>query len=330
MKVRENERFMKNDALSDILPLWHFDDNLLVFADGLLGAGFEVSGKDIGCASKESINFFNNSLREVLSTLTEGISLQIFYDLGQEVLPLIEEHERMSSNPCKKYRKIADAQSKFLRDNAAVGEYFSPRIFIFVKETLGGGLKRQGIFQSAKRFEQITCEEYSRRKEQFFRIVEQLRGLLEGIGLKPVRLEKGEWFSLLYKYFNLSRFEKLGAAKHTKEGTFVSPLASQLAMTDLSVGRDALKIGDYYFKAVTLKSLPESITYASMGILLLKLPFPFWLSQNISILEQKRELEKLQIGRRLANSFASGENLSDLEVESPAGRYRDVIKRIDE
>ena len=40
------------------LPFWHFDNDLMAFNDGSLGAGFKLNGMDINCASNEAINIF--------------------------------------------------------------------------------------------------------------------------------------------------------------------------------------------------------------------------------------------------------------------------------
>jgi len=48
-----------------------------------------------------------------------------------------------------------------------------------------------------------------------------------------------------------------------------------------------------------------------------KLPFHFWISQNIKILDQTMEQNKLQLQRRVTHSMASGsKNVSDLESEN--------------
>ena len=48
-------------SLSDHLPLWHFDGEALVFADGSVGVGFEIKGRDISSAEPERINEFSKN-----------------------------------------------------------------------------------------------------------------------------------------------------------------------------------------------------------------------------------------------------------------------------
>ena len=97
------------DALSDKLPLWHFENDYLIFSDGSMAAGFRLSGMDNN-TSKERANLFNKSLTEVLGTLPESLSLQVFYRLGHDVKGIIDRHKELSENPCQLYREVAQAQ----------------------------------------------------------------------------------------------------------------------------------------------------------------------------------------------------------------------------
>jgi len=55
------------------------------------------------------------------------------------------------------------------------------------------------------------------------------------------------------------------------------------------VGEELGEIGKYHFKTLTLKNLPEGYSFSSMVDGLLKgLPFHFWLSQSIEILDLRR------------------------------------------
>ena len=301
------------DALSDKLPLWHFENDYLIFSDGSIAAGFRLSGMDSN-ASKERTNLFNKSLMEALGALPEGLSLQIFYKLKHDVKSTIEKHKNLLENSCKFYREIAQAQSSFLLESSKAGEYFDAEIIIFAK--IKPRPTKKKYWQSQAIFQKVAKAKYLEDRKQLDRATEQLCSLLGSVSLNPQLLKKQEWFELLYGYFNLDRMEKIGSTKLDEKGLFGISLSSQLAVTDLTVGKDALKIGDYFFQAVTLKNLPESSTHVAMIDHLLKLSFPFWLSQNIQFPEQKSELAKLQVKRRIAHSFSTSNKMADLEAES--------------
>ena len=110
---------------------------------------------------------------------------------------------------------------------------------------------------------------------------------------------------------------------------FGETLSDQIALSDVGIEKNCLKIGDCYFKFVSLYNLPEGVTYAGMVNSLLQLPFHFWISQNISVLDQAKEIEKLKIQRRLANSFAQGsEKISDIESESKLSQTQELLEEL--
>jgi len=84
-----------------------------------------------------------------------------------------------------------------------------------------------------------------------------------------------------------------------------------------------------YFKTITLKTLPEGFTYSAMINEFTNLPFHFWISQNIQVLDQNKEQEALQLKRRIANSMASGSNnVSDIESESKLESIEELLREL--
>jgi conjugal transfer ATP-binding protein TraC len=75
--------------------------------------------------------------------------------------------------------------------------------------------------------------------------------------------------------------------------------------------------------------LPEGETFSSMVDRLSKLPFHFWMSQNIQTLDQKKEIEKLEMSRRIAHSMVSGsQNVSDIESESKYSQIEELLREL--
>ena len=61
----------------------------------------------------------------------------------------------------------------------------------------------------------------------------------------------------------------------------------------------------------------------------LKMPFHFWLSQSIVIHDQAKEIEKLKLQRRLANSLAQrAEKIRDLESESKFSQLEELLEEL--
>ena len=142
-------------ALADKLPIWHFDENLMVFSDGSLGAGFKLNGMDISCTSTESVNNFNRRMGSLLTSIPEGLFLQVFYRLTPHVSETIKEHEKISVTSNKAQQEIAQARIDFL--NKHQGEYFLPETYLFLRgEPLK--YKRQGFWNLKRNFSSLPSK----------------------------------------------------------------------------------------------------------------------------------------------------------------------------
>jgi type IV secretory pathway VirB4 component len=309
------------------LPFWHLDENLLVFKDGSLGGGFRLNGFDNSCASAEEVNRFNKSLEHLLVSCTEGVKLQLFYRLTGDVEEILHRHQEVSADCDSIYRQVRDSRLKFLHERAKERKFFVPEMYLFLRsEPLA--LKKRRPFEKPAAYEQVTRKRYEEHKERFLRLLGQMESSLRQSRLEPRRIEAEEWFRLVFTYLNFSRVENLGIAKmRDSTGALAQSLVSQLLLTDTDVNRNAVRIGDKFFRVLTLKTLPEGRTVAGMVDEFTKLPFHFWISQNISILNQRKEIEKLELGRRVAHSMASGaKNVADLESESKLSHIEELLR----
>jgi conjugal transfer ATP-binding protein TraC len=224
---------------------------------------------------------------------------------------------------------VREARLKFIKETAAENGYFVPEIYFFVRsEPLF--LKKKKLFEKQVQYEQVTRLRYGEHREKFSRLISQLESSLKQCKLNPARMGREEWFRLVFTYLNFSRVEKHGVPELRESvGALAQSIVSQLMLTDAEVKRDAIQIGDQFFRVLTLKTLPEGKTMAAMVDEFTKLPFHFWISQNVSILNQRREIEKLELGRRVAHSMASGaKNVSDLESESKLSHIEELLKEL--
>lgn len=303
----------------------------MVYADGSLGAGFRLGGIDISVASNDLINEVSSSLENLLNTVEEGLQLQFFYRLTPHVQAAIDEHARITASVGDAYAPIAESRLKFLRENARASRYFNPEIYCFIRGK-AHSYRKQKLWENQKTYQELTEREYREHFDKFQRSIRQIESSLEHASLRPARLQAQEWFSLLYEFLNLGRSEKLACPELPKPGGFGAfevPLSANCCLTDLEVHRDHIRMGDHLFRVLTLKTLPEGASHAAMMNSFLGLPFYFWLSQTVSIQDQKKEVERLQLQRRLAHSMASGAgNVADLESESKLGHIEELIREL--
>ena len=307
------------------MPFWHLEkDGLMVYADGSLGCGFELRGVDIGTQTNEFINALSMKLENVLTSAPQGLKLQFFYRPTSSIEGVLREHEAVSQDAPDNYRPIVESRTDFLRSIQNCNGFFTPKITLFIRGNPHNFSKRK-LWQSARKFEHITRERFDEHRDEFCRDKEQVVSSLNNAGLTGRELKSHEWFKILFSYFNLSRSEKLKVPNLTN-----APLSFQCILEDVHRHKSHLEIGDYKFKAITLRNLPEGESFASMIDGLLEcIPFHFALSLNVEILNQKVETDKLQLQRRLAASMAKGaKNVSDLESESKLRHTEELISEL--
>jgi conjugal transfer ATP-binding protein TraC len=320
----------KSVALADKIPFWHFDQGMMVYSDGSLGGGFKLSGLDIDCLPVEDINNFTRQIENILISAEEGLRLQLFYRLTPKVSKLLKEHEAISTEAPDVYRPVAEARLNFIKENESKNAYFVPEYFLFVRSR-AFNYRKQKLWESPKKFEAVTHDEYQLHREKFTRALKQVESSLVATKLSPQKISETEWFNLCFDYLNLSRLEKQGRPElRDDKELFSPPLLDQLTLSDVEVFRDHLRVGDSLFRTITMKTLPEGSTYSSMiEDLTTSLPFHFWISQNIQILDQTKEREKLELKRRVAHSMASGaQNVSDLESESKLSDIEGLLREL--
>jgi len=315
--------------ISKKLPFFRLLDHTIVFLDGSLGAGYRLQGIDISCKTSEDINSSCQKIESFLSSLEEGLKLQIFYRMGHDASTLIKLHKDLSGEENSNYQPVLEAQMNFLENKVQGKNFFFPEIYLFVRSQ-PLNLPKRRFFDKSKTFEGFPEKEFGLHRDRFFIKLKQIHSSLESCGLGPKPLRSEEWFSLCFSYFNLERSEDIGISQLRPGSDPFSPsLSAQLGLTNLSVAKDFLKIGNLYFRAVSLSILPEGETYSSMIESLTKLPFHFWISQTIHSLNQRKETQKLEVLRRIANSMASGShNVSDIESESKLLSIEDLLKDV--
>jgi len=324
---------MKNNykSLSDTLSFWHFDDNLMVFSDGSLGGGFKLKGLDITCLTNSEINNFSSAIENLLVLCEEGLRLQIFYRLGSNVSEIIKKHEEIFIDSDKIYRPIFKARHDFLLKNEKMNNFYHPEIYFFVRGQSFNNSKRR-FWEIEAKYKKHVFSLYEKHKNKFLRSFKQIESSLKHAKLEPARLDNKTWFKLIFEYLNFSRSENYDVPTlREMNDVFSPPLIDQLCLSDIAIEKDKIKIGDYYFRVITLKTLPEGSTYASMIDEFTKLPFHFWISQNINILNQSKELDRLGLQRKITHSMASGnQKISDIESESKLAQIEELLNELTE
>lgn len=297
--------------------------------DGSLGVGFKLTGIDISCASPDEINAFSKKIESLIIGLPEKLRLQVFYKLTNEAKSIIEEHRKSAGTDDPLYSPIAEARYEFFEKKVREETLFVPEIYFFVRSD-ALAMKKRGLFEKKQEFEGFPIEQFTAHKEKFLILASQVESSLTSARLQPRRMSSEECFALSFGYYNFERAESLGMPGYRNPLEALAPsLSSQLTMTPMTVHNDHLEVGRYKFRAVSMNLLPEGETFSSMVDRLSKLPFHFWMSQNIHTLDQKKEIEKLEMSRRIAHSMVSGsQNVSDIESESKYSQIEELLREL--
>ncbi len=325
------------DALASELEFWHFDEDIMVFRDGSLGSGFQLSGFDMTCATNEQINQMTQHLEDLMVASEEGLKFQVLYKLSPYVEKLIEDHRKLSEKIEGPYQRVVQARLGFYRQNQMEKKYFFPEIYFFVRSQ-PLGTQKQGLFSSSHHFTSLLEKDFEQGKRKFMRSLHQVESHLVSAGLSPKPLVREAWFQLIFEHLNFERFERSPEGRREKvdiphyrppKTLFDPSVSEQLTLTDFIWDKDAISMGGYKFRTLSLATLPEGQTWASMAHVFSTLPFHFWISQSIHLLNQRKEKGSLELKRRIAYSMASGsQNVSDLDSENKLGQIEGLLSHL--
>lgn len=310
------------------VPFFAHDKQTLIYADGSFGTGFRLKGADISTAAPEVINAISQKLESLLARLPEGVKLQVFYRLTNNAHEILKNHAAVSLDPSDVYVPVRNARLDFLTKKMANDAFFIPEIYLFLRSA-PLALPKRKFFEKEQVFSGFPAREFAAAKDRFSILVSQVESSLISSGVSPRILSSAEWYSVAFPYFNLERTALMGAPDLRDPLSALAPgLREQLLLTDISIGENELKIGNLLFRVVSLGVLPEGETYSSM-IEALQMPFHFWISQNIHALNQRKEIEALELRRRIASSMAGGSNnVADLESESKLSSIEELLREV--
>lgn len=320
---------MNNKSIVDRISYWHFHQDYMVFRDGSLGVGFSIKGADISSASDEFINNLTKKIENLLASADEGLKIQLIYQIRPNVHGLIEDHKSTSLDSSDAYKEIAGARFGQLQETAQNKGFYNPELLFFVRSK-SSQFQKQKFWQKREQYQQMTGNEFQTHLFAFERQVKTIESSLRQIGLSPNRIDQDDWFQNVFEYLNFDRADRIGLpGLKNSTGPLANSFCSQVALTDIFIEEDALKVGNFYTRCISLKTLPEGQTQVAMAELLTKLPFHYKVIQTFHVLDQKKEADRLQIQRRITHSMASGNgHVSDIESESRLEHIEDLIKEL--
>ena len=70
------------NALADLLQVWGFQDNTIIFADGSLGCVLALDPVDVACWEDERVDGFAERLARFLNAVPAGVDVQFVQEIG--------------------------------------------------------------------------------------------------------------------------------------------------------------------------------------------------------------------------------------------------------
>jgi hypothetical protein len=183
------------------------------------------------------------------------------------------------------------------------------------------------------------------RLSELNQIADSVRFNMGSIGIAATALEAKDLQKLVYQILNPMRSKEITSpalsTAHRSQEFYSEELKKeprlseptpreQLAMSDLIQGVESFFLDGFYHRVVTLKTLPETTYSAMVSKLMNGLPFHYWLSVQIVVPEQNKELSSLQAKRRMAHSMSmtQGGRASNLESEAKLQSTEELLREL--
>jgi len=303
--------------LADQLQVWGFEDDFVIFTDGSLGFGLEVSSVDVTCWKEDAVNSLSERLGQFLNGLPPQTDVQFIQEIAGGNHDVADAHERlMTGDAGEAARLITESRAVRIREYDRQGLIPRYRLKIFVRRPFSKILPgTRGLFGKGKLFPKVTAEHLARETAAIGHLAFDMQQNLSSLGLSARKLASGEIVELIYSQWNPTRPVELG--NYDPED-----IRSTVLFTDVVVSDKGFSLSDMHYRIISLKLLPDQ-TFSAMAAALGGLPFDSRLHLTLHVPDQQKELESLQTQRRLAYAMARGKKSGVADLESEA-KFQDI------
>ncbi len=302
---------MNSANLADYLQVWGLEGHHIIFSDGSFGFGFSLNPVDSSCWSTSAANEYSVKLMSFLNGLTVGLDVQFVADITSGNESIIKKHQdtNLSNDPivCELTKNRGD---RFL-DYDLKGILPSHSLKLFIRrKPKSVFMEKTSLFKKNNKFSVISESNLKQEIALNERLISDLTSELERLGLMPVVLTAEDILKIIYTQWNPSRNIGMGS---------IDPnyVRESLLFTDVGIQNTGFEIGDYNYKVISLKLLPEQ-TFATMSYRLRELPFDSQAYLTIHVPDQAQEIENLKTQRRMAYAMVNGKKSGVSDLESQA------------
>ena len=346
--LKKQSENLKEHPLAVEMPYWDFSDgdqdSWISLVDGTLVKGLKLQGVSIETSDTDSVNTLTIGLRSFLNSLPEGIEIQFLVEVNSDFSSFIKEHESLSGEN-KLIKWVSESRAGKLWDEVKQGHLHKLNLYLFIYERGKSDTSPvASFFQKSKNFKVLRFEEHAKRLHELSQKTHSILENLERAQIKGHVLSGNETQTLIYRFLNPTRSKMINAPvlnqEHRNQEFAPSELSAQPALSlpspreqmifsDLIQSVDSFYMDERHHRLITLKTLPE-VTHAALMSKFMSLPIHYFLSIQIKVPEQSKELANIQSKRRMAHSMSMshGGRATDLESEARLQSTEELLREI--
>jgi conjugal transfer ATP-binding protein TraC len=314
---------MMNAILADYLEVWGFEEDFVLFSDQSLGFALELTPLDVSSWSDERVNTLSGKIRQFLNALPSGLDCQFVQEIRPGNDAFIQAHERLAENAVNPTaRTLCAARVKRLKQLDQEGRAPFHGLKLWVRRPAGESwLRRPKLLSAPKRFQPMAQTRLERELELTTRLRDTISSELRALEISSRALSADEVFSEMYRAWNPGRPVEDG-------GYDPEDVRSSVALSDVAISESGFLVSGRHHRVISLKLMPDQ-TFAAMAQVLRRLPFDSRLHLSIHVPDQAKEIEALQMQRRLAYSMSRGKRTGVSDLDSEA-KFQDVETLLEE
>jgi len=315
--------------LAQKLEVWGFEEGLLIYRDGSLGAILKLTARNTNCATSQELNTLHDATCDFLNGLPPGLSIQLVQAVDRGGAECLTRHAGVTGDDDAASpsfaKRLAQGRVKRLRLLDSQGQIPSRNLYLVVRRPFvrANPEARKPLWSRVTRMLGKRGEDGSQDWDQaillpeiqlFHQLVRTTQNGLEALGVQSVPLQPSEIFGLLFDQWNPEH--PVGPGQFNQED-----IRNEVILSDLVMSVRGFSLGAVHHRVISLKIMPE-VTFASMSERLKSLPFDSKLFLSFETLDQGRETFALETQRRIAYALYAGKTgVSDLGNQA---KLRDI------
>lgn len=323
---------MLNDKsiLSEQLPYWDFDNQVCILNDGSIARGVEITPIDIECFDNDRINSLTLTLRALLNSVPENLTMQFHVETTSDFSETLKNHKELLSTKNDFLRSIDEKRCDLIQADIDSHELLKAKVYLYLHSP--SSVKHNAFsLKSPEKFSSDFTKNFTEKNAELRDSLDSITQSLISAGFKVRDLSEYKMIQILYKYLNPKRESEITPPEvysPTDDFSQMSP-RSQLVFGDLVLDQSDFVLDQKRVRVLSLKTLPE-VTVAGMMDGFLRFSFHFDVIYSIKVPDQNSEMAKLQQKRRMAHSLShsTGGGVTDLENESKLSTTEELIREI--